>query len=163
MLLQTYGGNIYVSGLHTHNWAENGVRMRKAGEQYDPYGSLEGQSVCVCVCVCVLSHVRLFATTWTVARQAPLSVEFSRHKYWNWLPFLTPGHYANPGIEPVSLRSPALAGGFFTISATWRSQRVNGSPETQLLLSSNHVFPLGSLWWPEYLSLQRCTEWTDTK
>ena len=53
---------------------------------------------------------------------------------------ITPGHYTNPGIEPVSLRSPALAGGFFTISATWRSQRVNDSPETQLLLSSNHVF-----------------------
>ena len=143
MLLQTYGSNIYVSGLHTHNQAKNGVKMRKPGEQCDPYGSLEGQYVCVCVCV--LSHVRLFAAAWTVACQAPLSVEFSRHKYRNWLPFLTPGHYANPGIEPVSLRSPKLAGGFFTISATWKSQRVNGSTETQLLLSSNHVFPLGSL------------------
>ena len=42
---------------------------------------------------------------WTVARQAPLSMEFSRQEYWNGLPFPTPGDLPNPGIEP---RSPAL-------------------------------------------------------
>ena len=47
--------------------------------------------VCVCDCVCVLlSHVRLFATPWTVACQAPLSTEFSRQEYWSGLTFPSP-------------------------------------------------------------------------
>ena len=52
-----------------------------------------------------LSHVRLFETPWTVAYQAPLSMEFSRQEYWSGLPFPSPGDLPNPGIEP---RSPAL-------------------------------------------------------
>ena len=64
-----------------------------------------------CDVMCVLSHIRLFATPWTVARQAPLSMEFSRQEYWNGLPFPSPGDLPDPGIKPVS---PALAGGFFT-------------------------------------------------
>ena len=55
-----------------------------------------------------------FATPWTVARQAPLSVEFSRQEYWSGLPFPPPGDLPNPGIKAASLVSPALAGGFFT-------------------------------------------------
>ena len=78
-------------------------------------------------CACVLSrfsHVRLFATLWTVAHQAPLSVGFSRQEYWSGVPFPSPGDLPDLGIEPVSLMSPALAGRFFTISATgiWISQ-----------------------------------------
>ena len=65
------------------------------------------------------SCVQLFATPWAVARQAPLSVEFSGQEYWSGLPCLPPGNLPDPGIEPVSLTSSALAGGFFTISATW--------------------------------------------
>ena len=64
------------------------------------------------------SHVLLFVTSWTVAHQAPLSVGFSRQEYWNGLPCPPPGYLPDPGIEPVSLTSPALAGGFFTTSAT---------------------------------------------
>ena len=52
-----------------------------------------------------LSPVQLFATPWTVAYQAPLSMEFSRQEYWSGLPFPSPGHLSDPGIEPVS---PAL-------------------------------------------------------
>ena len=52
-----------------------------------------------------LSHVRLFATPWTVAHQAPPSMGFSRQEYWSGLPFPSPGDLPNPGIEP---RSPAL-------------------------------------------------------
>ena len=63
----------------------------------------------------MLSHVRLFATLWMVARQVPLSMEFSRQEYWSGLPFPTPGDLPNPGIEPMSPESPALAGGFFII------------------------------------------------
>ena len=64
--------------------------------------------------VCMLSHfscVQLFATLRTVARQASLSMGFSRQEYWSGLPFPSPGDLPNQGIES---RSPALAGGFFT-------------------------------------------------
>ena len=46
-------------------------------------------------------------------------MELSRQEYWSRLPFLSPGDLPNPGIEPISLMSPALAGGFFTSRATW--------------------------------------------
>ena len=52
-----------------------------------------------------LSRVRLFATPWTVAYQAPLSMEFSRQEYWSGLPFPSSGDLPDPGIEP---RSPVL-------------------------------------------------------
>ena len=52
-----------------------------------------------------LSHVRLFATLWTVAHQAPPSMGFSRQEYWSGLPFPSPGDLPDPGIEP---RSPTL-------------------------------------------------------
>ena len=53
-------------------------------------------------------------TPGTVAYQAPLSMEFSRHKYWIGLPFTISGDLPNIGIESESLASPAVAGGFFT-------------------------------------------------
>ena len=56
--------------------------------------------VCECVCVHMVSHVRLFATPWTVAHQAPLSMAFLRQEYWSGLPFLSPGDLPDPGIEP---------------------------------------------------------------
>ena len=65
------------------------------------------------------SHVRLFATPRTSASQAPLSMEFSRQEYWNGMP-CPPPDLPDPEIEPVSLLSPALAGEFFTTSATWK-------------------------------------------
>ena len=49
-----------------------------------------------------------------IACQAPLSMEFSRQEYWSGLPFPTPEDLPDPGIEPMSLASPALAGRFFT-------------------------------------------------
>ena len=58
-----------------------------------------------------LSHVRLFATPWTVAYQAPPSVGFSRQENWSGLPFPSPGELPDPETK---LMSPALAGGFFT-------------------------------------------------
>ena len=58
-----------------------------------------------------LSHVQFFATTWTVAYQAPLSMGFSRQEWWSGLPFPSPGDLSNPGIEPTSpsLQADALA------------------------------------------------------
>ena len=64
------------------------------------------------VCVFVLSRfsgVRLFATLWTVAHKAPLSVGFSRQEYCSGLTCPSSGDLSNPGIEPASLTSPALA------------------------------------------------------
>ena len=49
-----------------------------------------------------LSRVQLFATTWSVAYQAPPSMGFSRQEYWGGLPFPSPGDLPNPGIEPGS-------------------------------------------------------------
>ena len=66
-----------------------------------------------------LSCVQLFATLWTVACQAPLSMGFFRQEHWSELPFPPPGDLPDPGVQPTSLMSPALAGGFFTSSATW--------------------------------------------
>ena len=60
------------------------------------------------------SHAWLFETPWTAPRQAPLSMEFARQEYWSGLPIPSPGDLPDPGIKPVSLVSPALAGRFFT-------------------------------------------------
>ena len=59
----------------------------------------------------MLSCVQLFATPWTAALQAPLSMGFPRQKYWSGLPFSSPGDLPDPGIKSAA---PALAGGFFT-------------------------------------------------
>ena len=63
------------------------------------------------------SRVWLFVTLWTVALKPPLSMGFSRQDYWSGLPRPLSGDLPDPGIEPSSLMSPALGGGFFTTSA----------------------------------------------
>ena len=63
------------------------------------------------------SCARLFASLSTTARQAPPSMGFSRQEYWSGLPFPPSGDLPDPGIEPTSLMSPPLAGGFFTTNA----------------------------------------------
>ena len=70
------------------------------------------------MCACRLSYDQLFATPWTVDCQAPLSMEFFRQEYWSGLPFSPLGDLPDPEIEPESLASVALAGGFFTTSTT---------------------------------------------
>ena len=74
------------------------------------------------LCVCMLSpfsHVQLFVTLWTVALQTPLSMGFSRPEYPTGLPYPPSGDLPDSTIKPVSLMSPALAGGFFTTRTTW--------------------------------------------
>ena len=66
----------------------------------------------------VLSYIRLCATPWSVALQAPLSMGFSRQEHWSRLPFPSPGDLLDLWIKPASLTSPALTGGFFTPKAT---------------------------------------------
>ena len=69
---------------------------------------------------CHFSCVWLW-TLWTVIHQAPLSMGFSRQEYWNGWPCPSPGDLPNPRIKPESLKSPALAGRFFTTRATWEA------------------------------------------
>ena len=68
-----------------------------------------------------VSCIRLCVTLWTVAHQIPLSMGFSKQKYWSELPCPPPGDLLDPGIKPASLRSSALAGRFLTTRATWES------------------------------------------
>ena len=75
----------------------------------------------LCMYAKSLSCVQLFATLWTLARQAPLSMGFSQQGYWSGLPCPPPGDLPDLGIKPVSLTSPALAGGFFTANITWEA------------------------------------------
>ena len=75
----------------------------------------------LCMHSCVLNcfrHVRLFVTLWILARQAPLSMGCSRQEYWGGLPCPPPIDLPDPGIEPVSLMFPVLAGRFFTTSTS---------------------------------------------
>ena len=72
---------------------------------------------------CCFRHIQIFVTLQPVAHQALLSTGFSRQEYWSGLPGSPPGDLPDPGIEPMSLRSPALAGRFFTTSIAWKALR----------------------------------------
>ena len=81
----------------------------------------------VYVCVCTLSHFSCVSVmVWTVVCQGPLSMGFSRQEYWSGLPRPPPGDLPNPGTEPTSLTSPALASRFFTTSTTWEARKPLG-------------------------------------
>ena len=78
---------------------------------------------CTCMHACILScfsPVWVFATLWTIALQAPLSVGFSRQEYWSRLP-CPPGDLPDPGIKPKCLTCPAFVGGFLTSSTIWEA------------------------------------------
>ena len=75
----------------------------------------------LCCILSRFSYAQLFATPGTVAGQALLSMGFSRQEYWSTLLFPSPGDLPDPGIKPTSLTSPAMAGGFFTTTATWEA------------------------------------------
>ena len=64
--------------------------------------------------MCVLGHVLIFATPWTAACQAPLSMRLPRQEYWSGLPFSTPRDLPNPGVETTSPAPSVLAGRFLT-------------------------------------------------
>ena len=79
---------------------------------------------------CMPSHfssVQLFASLWTVALQAPLSMGFSRQEHWSGFQCGLSGDLPDPGIKPVSLVSPVLAGRFFTTGTTWEAPCIHGS------------------------------------
>ena len=87
------------------------------------------------------SHVWFFVTPSTAACQAPLFMGFFRQEYWSGFPCPPPGHLSDPGIKPQSPMSPALAGGFFTMSATWgATENIKVKKETRHKRS--HI-----IWW----------------
>ena len=108
-------------GTHVNPWPIH-VNVWQKPLQYYKVISLQlikkikEKKVCVCARthMCALTHVQLFATPWTVANQAPLSIGFPRQEYWSGSPFPTPRDLPDPEMEPTSLSAPALAGGFFT-------------------------------------------------
>ena len=125
--------------------------------------------------VYMLSHIQLFLTPWTIAGQAPLSMEFSRQEYWSRLPFLPPEDLPNPGIKPASPEFPALAGRFFIISTIWEAQsdpkegkfnhatsQIKTLPWFTIRIIQTPPFPFSGLsslisgpWWP-FLSVPTC-------
>ena len=71
-----------------------------------------------------LSHVQLFATPWTAACQVPLCMGFSSQENWSGLPCLFLRDLPGPGIEPMSLMSPALAGGSLSLLPSGKSHGI---------------------------------------
>ena len=105
------------------------------------------------LCAKSLSSVCFFVNPWTVASQAPLSLGFPRQEYWSGLPFLSPGDLPDSGLEPTS---PALAGGFFTTSATWKACEVPKTLEMFFFstVASRHIPPRLCLGQPGHCSPQ---------
>ena len=90
------------------HWAWKLLRISKRILVHRIYQVHTGDLVFFILCVCVhpctlLSCVCVFVTPWTIARQAPLSMRFSREEYWSVLPFPTLGDFSDPVIEPTSL------------------------------------------------------------
>ena len=79
-----------------------------------------------------LSHIRLFATPWTIAHQPPLSMGFSRQEYWSGLPFPSPGDLPNPGTEPGS---PALQADALP-SEPYKEQHANDQQKFNIVVTS---------------------------
>ena len=101
-----------------------------------------------------LSHVLPFATPWTVAHQSPLSMDFSRQKYWSGLPFSSPGDLPNSGIKP---RSPALQADSLPSEPPGKpSRRDQSSKEMHSKSFSTHTSNGSAVCqlseWPEILS-----------
>ena len=97
-------------GMHYKQWRQN-RRWCQCPETRARAFSLPGCSSYNLV-VLSQSRVQLFVTPWTIALRAPLSMGFPRQEYWCRLPFPPPGDLSDPGIEPSSSMSPALAGRF---------------------------------------------------
>ena len=95
------------------------------------------QRPCVCVCLCSVTQSCLtLCDPVDCSPHAPLSMGSPRQEYWSGLPWPSPGDLPNPGIEPVSLVTPALAGRLFTACATWEAHA--------MILFSNKIMVWGT-------------------
>ena len=98
----------------------------------------------MCAVLSRFSHIWLFATLWPAACQAPISTGFSRQEYWSGLTCPPLRDLPHPEIEPASLTSPALAGGFFATCATlWDELIIHlaNKEDVSSLLSAPHQAP----------------------
>ena len=127
--------------LHTHHlfffWSPPNIEQSSRGYPVDSH--LLSILYTGRVYVCVLSHSVVSDSL--QPHQALLSMEFSRQEYWSVLPFPTAGGLPNPGIKSISLAFPALAGRFFTISATWKLQKCD------YIISNLPIHPSPSSFW----------------
>ena len=88
-------------------------------------------------------HAKLFVSVWTIARQAPLSMGFSRQEYWSGLPFPSPKDLSDPGIKLISLMFSAMAGRFFT----WEAPTiVYSQAKLNLSFHKTLVLPFPQFW-----------------
>ena len=99
---------------------EKGVLKSNLETEYHPWTSVSCLLVCVCM-LCHFRHIWFFATLWTRACQAPLTMGFSRQEYYSGLWPPPPGGFPDSGTEPAFLKSPALAGRFSATPATWKA------------------------------------------
>ena len=97
----------------------------------------------------MLSFLRLFATSWTVAHQVPLSMGFLRQEYWIRLPFPSPGDLPHPGIKAMSSVSPALVGGFFSTEPPGKPKELEH--QLNLSLKGRKLFHVVFTWTPTLL------------
>ena len=105
--------------LAYHPFLQNTVLLKHSHTHLNVFrGFFHAATVRACQ---VAQGVQLFATPWTAARQAPLSMGFSRQEYWGGVPFSPPANFPDPGIKPASLMAPALADGLFITSAIWEA------------------------------------------
>ena len=100
------------------NWKRREGHQCRGGWSFlraGPWVEHPSSSLCCLLLLSCLSSVWLFSTLWTVAPQTPPSMGFSKQEYRSGLPFPLPGDLPDPGMEPVSVTCPALAGGFLPL------------------------------------------------
>ena len=112
----------YFSACESHTFVFNQIRnslnhVSLSINSLESWDDVFADTATVISCACVFmlshfSHVRFLVTLWTIARQVPLSMGFSRQEYWRVQPFPSPGDLPNPRIEP---RSPAFADRFLAV------------------------------------------------
>ena len=123
------------------------------------------------------SHVQIFVTLWTIACQAPMFMGFFKQEYWGELTYPSVVDLPDPQCKPASLKSPALIGRFFTISATWEALRhlrspsrwcvcVGGVPMHVNTQSLGHVQLFGIPWdivclVPQFMGFSRQEYWNE--
>ena len=91
-----FGSRFWAAGRTSERSAAMGRGRRQVRSAWPPMPSFNFIAI-LFISLLLLSHVRLFATPWTIVRQAPLSMGFSRQEYWSVLPFPSPGGLPNPG------------------------------------------------------------------
>ena len=112
----------FTFGCHLGPWIWEGSLKLADKSDLLCLNSLNNQYyVMLCYVILSLSHVHLFANTWIVAHQTPLSMGFSRQEYWSGLPFPSPADLPNPGIKP---RSPHCRQTLYCLSHQGNTEQI---------------------------------------